>query len=265
MRLSRGILITAASTAAMASMTVLASPAKGCDSSCPSPVVVADAASHMLDLANQERAAAGVPALTMRADVTSVAVAHSQAMAGDGNLRHNDDYFTSASHNALNAKLLGENVAQNPDVDDAHHRLMNSEGHRANLLDPHFSVVGIAVVRDGDGEYWITQDFLEPRPAAVAVAPAPKPAAHPAPAARPAPAPVAPAPAPVVVAAPAPAPEATADTVLAAASKPVAVQLAAARDPLPQQKNLLLLGGLACMIAIGLAGTAVGVRRSMTI
>lgn len=244
-------------------MTLLATPARGCESPCAEPVVDTDGAARMVALANEERAAAGVPALTLRADVTSIAVAHSQAMAGDGNLRHNDAYFTTSTRTALNAKQLGENVAQNPDIDDAHRRLMNSEGHRANLLNPSFTVVGMGVVRDGDGQYWITQDFMQPRPAVAPVAPAPKPAPRPV---KPVAAAAAPAPAPAPVVAAPPVAETTAETVLAATSKPVAVQLAAAAsDPQPQQKNLLLLGGLACMIAIGLAGTAIGVHRSMTI
>jgi len=43
---------------------------------------------------------------------------------------------------------------------------MNSPGHRANLLNPRFSVAGFAVVQAPDGRYFITEDFFQPaRPA----------------------------------------------------------------------------------------------------
>jgi len=47
-------------------------------------------------------------------------------------------------------------------VESAHARLMNSRGHRANLLNPRFSVAGFAVVQAPDGRYFITENFLQP-------------------------------------------------------------------------------------------------------
>lgn len=136
------------------------------------PTVDSAGAARLVELANAERRAAGVGELVVRADVASIALDHSRAMAADGNLRHNDAYFAPAMRQQLKAKMLGENVAMNPSVDDAHRRLMDSAGHRANLLDGRFSVVGVAVVRDANGQLWITQDFVQPATAAAAAAPA---------------------------------------------------------------------------------------------
>lgn len=136
------------------------------------PTVDSAGAARLVELANAERRAAGVGELVVRADVASIALDHSRAMAADGNLRHNDAYFAPAMRQQLKAKMLGENVAMNPSVDDAHRRLMNSAGHRANLLDGRFSVVGMAVVRDANGQLWITQDFVQPAAAAATAAPA---------------------------------------------------------------------------------------------
>ena len=130
-------------------------------------------------------------------------------MADTQVLAHNDAYFSAESKSRLGAKSLGENVARNGSADDAHARLMASPGHRANLMSSKFSVVGIAVFRDGSGNLWITQGFVQPA-AASAPAPAPAPAAAapttapaPRPRTKPAPAP-APAPAtPTTVQAPA--------------------------------------------------------------
>lgn len=123
-------------------------------------------AQQLLALVNQARAAAGVGALRARMDVTQIAAGHSQAMAAAGSIWHNDDYFTPATKARLGAVFVGENVAMNPTLDGAHQRLMASPGHRANILDGRFSVVGISVVSDGKGELFVTQDFAELAPAA---------------------------------------------------------------------------------------------------
>jgi uncharacterized protein YkwD len=125
------------------------------------------AATRLLDLANQERARTGLAPLVARADVTEIAQAWSGELARRGKLAHNDEYFTAATRKRLGAKVLGENVAYAGDTEAAHRALMNSSGHRANILDRRFSVVGVgAVVLDG--RWWFTQDFVEPVAAPVA-------------------------------------------------------------------------------------------------
>lgn len=137
------------------------------------PRVVPEAARRLLDLANAERRQAGLGPLAWRDDAAAIAVAHSQRMAAAGDLFHNDAYFTAATRTLLNASALGENVAYNGSVDDAHRRLMASPGHRANLLDRRFSAAGMGVVLAPDGRYFATQNFLQ----AAAAAPSPRPAA----------------------------------------------------------------------------------------
>ena len=163
------------------------------------------AVSRLLTLMNNERRSHGLPLFAQRGDVTVTSKGHSEAMAAAGTIWHNDAYFTAANKKRLDAALLGENVARNPDIDDAHRRLMNSPGHRANLLDRRFTVVGLAVYRSSTGSLYVTQNFVQPR-----VAEAPRTAAAPAPAkgnatAKPA-APAAPSPSTTAPPAPAPAP-----------------------------------------------------------
>ena len=167
-----------------------------------------DAVARILVLMNGERRAHGLPQFTLRADVSAIAARHSEAMAAGGTIWHNDAYFTAEVKKRLGAALLGENVARNPEIDDAHRRLMNSPGHRANLLDRRFTVVGLAVYRSSTGSLYVTQNFVQP----VAKAPEAPRAASPAPAVR-KPAPTPPAAAPV----PAPAPPAVGAAAPAAA------------------------------------------------
>lgn len=57
---------------------------------------------------------------------------------------------------------LGENLAGNSDLADAHRMLMNSPTHRANILDPDFQRVGLAVVKGGPYGYMIVENFIVP-------------------------------------------------------------------------------------------------------
>jgi uncharacterized protein YkwD len=161
-------------------------------------------AGQLLALANADRVSAGLAPLVARADVTAIALDWSRGMAAVGDIAHNDAYFTADMHRRLDAKTLGENVAMNRSMDDAHRRLMASPGHRANLLNPAYTVVGIAVVRDAGGIGYVTEDFVEPRSgSAVALVAPPSAAAAPLPDSPPAPAPAS-----APAAAPAPAPPA---------------------------------------------------------
>ncbi|MGH9156210.1 MAG: CAP domain-containing protein [Acidimicrobiales bacterium] len=165
-----------------------------------SPVSVPEAARQLLDLVNGERARAGLGQVTSRDDIVTIALEHSQRMAAAGNIFHNDNFFSTTVKNLLGSLTRGENVAQNTSISDTHVRLMNSPGHRANILDGRFNTVGFAVVRTSNGQYWVTEDFAQTRgapsvAAAAAAAPTAAPPSTRAPAPRPAPVAV---PAPVV-------------------------------------------------------------------
>lgn len=168
------------------------------------PTVVPEAAQRLLDLANGERQRAGLGPLTSRHDIVSIALAHSQEMARAGNIFHSTSFFASAVKNLLNAAVRGENVAYNSDIDNTHARLMASAGHRANILDPRFSVVGFGVVRAPDGRFFVTQDFIQPAGAPRTAAPAAAPRAVAPPASRKVAVPAKAAAAPPTMAAPAP-------------------------------------------------------------
>ncbi|HVM08042.1 MAG TPA: CAP domain-containing protein [Acidimicrobiales bacterium] len=140
-----------------------------------------DAAATLLLLINADRAAAGVAPLVPSIPATTIAEAWSQHMIDIGDLAHNDDWFSSESKRRLGAGAVGENVATNIDLADAHRRLMASPGHRANILDARFHHVGIGVVRGPTGAFWITEDFLQIKdvPAAATSTVTPQPAPPP--------------------------------------------------------------------------------------
>ena len=55
-------------------------------------------------------------------------------------------------------RAAGENLAFAPDVGTAHTGLMNSPGHKANILNCDFTTLGVGV-HFGSGGPWWTQDF----------------------------------------------------------------------------------------------------------
>ena len=135
----------------------------------PAPVApvldVLASARQMLDLANVERAAAGLARLEWRDDAAQLGTAHSQRMADAGTIFHNDQLFSAPVRSSLAAKTLGENVGYGGSVAQIHGALMNSAGHRANILSPKFRVAGVGIVRNG-GTLYMTQVFIEPSGAA---------------------------------------------------------------------------------------------------
>jgi uncharacterized protein YkwD len=117
----------------------------------------------LLDLANQARAQAGAPRLTLDAGMNQAARTHAEAMFTARQLSHQFDGEPSLPQRLGTATrtLLdqeGENVALDFDAEKGHQHLMLSPPHRANLLNPAYNVVGLGVVRSGNRLY-IVQDF----------------------------------------------------------------------------------------------------------
>lgn len=110
-----------------------------------------------LELLNSERTQRGTSALAVSSELTDVARVHSGAMASRGHLYHNPSLTTDVS----NWTRLTENIGVGPSVPSVHDAFMNSSGHRANILDPRVTEVGVGV-ETRDGRVWVTQVFRHP-------------------------------------------------------------------------------------------------------
>lgn len=123
---------------------------------------------EMWALVNKDRAENGLKPLGLDADLSAVARSHSRDMAKNRFFGHQspttgaieDRYFRAG----IAAARMSENVAMHGTIEGAQKGLMNSPGHRKNLLDPDVTLVGIGVFRDPDGQLYITQNFLRPLP-----------------------------------------------------------------------------------------------------
>ena len=108
---------------------------------------------ELLRRTNQEREKAGAPALEWNQWLTQAARQHAQEMARRGGLSHRFEGEPSLrdrlAATPLRFDASAENLAFGDEVDDIHRGWMNSPGHRANILNPKYNAIGIAVVRRG--------------------------------------------------------------------------------------------------------------------
>jgi uncharacterized protein YkwD len=122
-----------------------------------------DLEAEMLELVNRERAAAGLAPLAADPELTEVARRHSVDMFARGYFSHHTpegkDPFDRIRAADVRFRTAGENLALAPTLPDAHTGLMNSPGHRANILRPQFGRVGIGVLDGGRRGLMITQNF----------------------------------------------------------------------------------------------------------
>src|SRR5438552_1915375 len=103
---------------------------------------------------NAERAVVGHPKLTLMSDLTSIARNHSQKMAHDGTIYHNNNLANDVSGNWT---AVGENVGMGPTCQSIHDAFMASTGHRANILDTDYNQVGVGVALGSDGTIYVTE------------------------------------------------------------------------------------------------------------
>jgi uncharacterized protein YkwD len=117
----------------------------------------------MLDLVNEARAENGLPPLAPDPELTEVARRHSADMFARGYFAHDTPEGRSPFDRMKDANVrfltAGENLALAPTVSIAHRGLMNSPGHRANILRSQFGRVGIGIMDGGMRGLMVSQEF----------------------------------------------------------------------------------------------------------
>jgi len=117
----------------------------------------------MLELVNQERRKHGIPPLKADLEMTRVARAHSRDMFEKGYFAHinleGKDPFDRMKEARVKFLSAGENLALAQTLEIAHKNLMNSPGHRANILNPAYGRLGIGVLDGGFYGLMISQEF----------------------------------------------------------------------------------------------------------
>ena len=129
----------------------------------PTPGLTADE-QRMVDLINQERAKAGLAPLTVDLRLVGLARKKSQDMIVNNYFSHTSptygDPFTMMRSAGISYRTAGENLAGARTVDQAHSALMNSAGHRQNILNSNYNRVGVGIVSGGPYGKMYTQLFI---------------------------------------------------------------------------------------------------------
>ncbi|MBU6423207.1 MAG: CvpA family protein [Chloroflexi bacterium] len=124
------------------------------------------AEAQMLEFVNQQRANAGLAPLALDPRLVPIARQHSEEMFRLKYFGHQSP-VTGSPFDRLDAAGIrysraGENLAYAQSLTVADAGLMASPGHRANILRPEFTRIGIGVISAGPYGEMFTQMFLTP-------------------------------------------------------------------------------------------------------
>lgn len=102
------------------------------------------------DLINAKRTAAGLQPLKIDQEVQNVARAKAQDMVNNNYFSHTSPTYGSPfdmlKNYGIKYKTAGENIAGNSSNQGAVNAWMNSEGHKANILNSNYNYTGLGVV-----------------------------------------------------------------------------------------------------------------------
>ena len=122
-----------------------------------------DLEAEMLVLVNKERIKRRIPPVKADPELTQVARAHSTDMFARGYFSHytpeKKDPFDRMKASGIKFLTAGENLALGRTLKICHEGLMNSPGHKANILNPSFGRLGIGIIDGGIYGLMISQEF----------------------------------------------------------------------------------------------------------
>ncbi len=126
---------------------------------------IAESEAELVRLLNADRKQAGLSPLSLDERLTKIARAHSEEMAKKRTVFHHSPTTGTPEDRVRRARIknsmLAENLAQASTEEEAERSLLDSPGHRRNILDPALTKVGIGVAAivtpQGHRQLYITQ------------------------------------------------------------------------------------------------------------
>lgn len=120
---------------------------------------------QLFDLTNAVRVKNDLPILDWDEDVMKTARGHSTDMAKNGYFNHTnldgESPFDRMTADNIMYQMAGENIAMGQFSSIfAHEGLMNSPGHRKNILQKDFEALGVGVDFNEEGQPYFTENFL---------------------------------------------------------------------------------------------------------
>jgi uncharacterized YkwD family protein len=141
--------------------TTTTTPAQSADNLLSAPMTAEE--TQLLDLVNKERTSRGLNALTADMRLVKAARMKSMDMIKNNYFGHTSPTYGSPfdliKSQGVTYHTAGENLAGAATVDRAHTLLMNSTGHRANILNASYTNIGIGIIHGGPYGLMITQEF----------------------------------------------------------------------------------------------------------
>ncbi len=117
-----------------------------------------------LILLNNDRAQHGLAPLVYKAELNKLADAYADDMIKRGFFAHNNPEgltpFNRMKNAGISYQYAGENLALNDTIEAAELAFMNSPEHRENILNGHYTEVGIGVKHDSHGKVYVVQEFI---------------------------------------------------------------------------------------------------------
>jgi uncharacterized YkwD family protein/spore coat assembly protein SafA len=133
----------------------------------PSPNGMSALESQVITLVNKERVSRGLMALKTGSTLSYVARLKSQDMVNKGYFSHTSPTYGSPfnmmEHFGISFSAAGENIAYGqPTAASVMTAWMNSPGHRANILNPSYTYIGVGAAKNSRGVIYWTQEFIKP-------------------------------------------------------------------------------------------------------
>jgi len=114
----------------------------------------------LIELINRDRTKAGLKPLTIDYQLSRVARIKSEDMNTNKYFSHDSPTYGSPfammKNFGITYKSAAENIGKTYSVESAHSGFMNSEGHRANILNPSYTHIGVGI----SGSYY-TEMFIK--------------------------------------------------------------------------------------------------------
>ncbi len=116
----------------------------------------------MLTMINAIRTSLGLSAVSLNTQLSALAQEHSNDMVAKNYFGHVNLEGKSPEDRRKKAQYpaeVGENLANSSTLASAMQGLLRSPIHRANILTPHWTQVGIGIAKSSDGSLKVTQEF----------------------------------------------------------------------------------------------------------
>lgn len=118
---------------------------------------------QVIELVNEERAKAGLSPLQESAQASKAASVRAEEITRSFSHTRPDgsSFSTALQQNGVSFRSSGENIAYGQKTpQEVMNSWMNSQGHRANILNPNFTAIGVGYVQNSSGVGYWTQLFV---------------------------------------------------------------------------------------------------------